>query len=233
MASRVPGAVGKSWLPTLPVSKPIVEEHPRTLAYPRLRLGDSEVRALAEDEVLAFVQTVTVKRRPSPLKEDPEEDKFLERAVAGKARFVVSGPAHLLAIGAQGRIQRITPGDLLPNLQGDGRGTLSSGLNVFGERFPLLDDRIPNLVFVRASRLAAIGEDGIRGGPPDTVVEIRSPGDEALEKRPFHARSGVEEVIVIERDSRRVAIHRLEAPGKSTATSARRAPPAGCAEGSM
>jgi Uma2 family endonuclease len=43
-----------------------------------------------------------------------------------------------------------------------------------------------------------IAADGIRGGAPDAVIEIRSPDDETDEKLPFFAALGVAEVIVID-----------------------------------
>ena len=51
--------------------------------------------------------------------------------------------------------------------------------------------------------------DGVRGGGPDAVIEIRSPDDETYEKLPFFARLGVRDVIVIDRDTRDVEISRL------------------------
>jgi Uma2 family endonuclease len=39
-------------------------------------------------------------------------------------------------------------------------------------------------------------------GPPDVVVEIRSPGDETMEKMPFYAGIGVPEVWMIDRDTK-------------------------------
>lgn len=99
---------------------------------------------------------------------------------------------------------------LLPLFRQDSRGTLLSELNVFNEGSERLDFRIPDLVFVRSSRPEVLAEDGIRGGPPDAVVEIRSPRDASLEKLSFYARLGVEEVVVIDRDTKHVDLYRLE-----------------------
>ena len=46
--------------------------------------------------------------------------------------------------------------------------------------------------------------DGDRGviGPASLAVEIRSPGDESFEKLPFYERLGVEEVLIIDRDTK-------------------------------
>lgn len=63
------------------------------------------------------------------------------------------------------------------------------------------DYRIPDLVLVTADRLQFDRNEYFEG-PPLVVVEVRSPGDETLEKLPFYARLGVPEVWVIGRDDR-------------------------------
>lgn len=108
---------------------------------------------------------------------------------------------------------------LRPLLRKSGRGILRSGINVFDEASPREDYRIPDLTFVKAGRSAVMKADGIRGGPPDAVVEIRSPSDETYEKFPFFARLGVAEVIVIDRDTKAVEVFRL-AGGAYTKASA-------------
>ena len=98
---------------------------------------------------------------------------------------------------------------LRPLLRKSGRGTLRSGINVFDEASPRENYRIPDLTFVKSDHTAVMKTDGIRGGPPDAVVEIRSPSDETYEKLPFFAKLGVSEVIVINRDTKAVEIFRL------------------------
>jgi Uma2 family endonuclease len=97
-------------------------------------------------------------------------------------------------------------GFLEPLLRDDGRGTLRSGINVF--RGPK-DYRIPDLTFVAAGREFVFKEDGVRDGGPDAVIEIRSPDDETYEKLPFFAAIGTQEVVVIDRDTKRTEIFRL------------------------
>ena len=80
------------------------------------------------------------------------------------------------------------------------RGRVLSGINVFKEGAE--NYRIPDLTFVSAGREHVIKDDGIRGGGPDAVIEIRSPGDESYEKLPFYAALGVAEVIVCDRDTK-------------------------------
>lgn len=93
-----------------------------------------------------------------------------------------------------------------------GGGTLRSGINVFRGRSSKTDYRIPDLTFVSAGRAHLLQEDGVRGGGPDAVVEIRSPEDETYEKLPFYAALGVREVIVIDRDTKRPEVYRLAGP---------------------
>src|SRR5204862_7507156 len=69
--------------------------------------------------------------------------------------------------------------------------------------------RIPDLTFVAVGREDIIREDGVRGGGPDVVIEIRSPDDETYDKIPFFASLGIREVIVIDRDTKRPELYRL------------------------
>ena len=64
---------------------------------------------------------------------------------------------------------------------------------------------MPDLVVVRAEQVT---ERGVEGGAV-LVVEIRSPGDETDAKIPFYARFGVEELLVVDRDSAAVQLLRL------------------------
>jgi Uma2 family endonuclease len=72
------------------------------------------------------------------------------------------------------------------------------------------DYRIPDLVLLTPDRFA-IDHDVYFEGAPTVVVEIRSPGDDTMEKLPFYARLGVPEVWLIDRDTRRPEILVLQA----------------------
>lgn len=50
-------------------------------------------------------------------------------------------------------------------------------------------------------------------GPPDAVLEIRSPRDETLEKLPWYFDLGVREVLLIDRDTREVEVRTRGASG--------------------
>ena len=108
--------------------------------------------------------------------------------------------------------QRIL-GDLIeflrPRLRETHRGTLAAGINVFRESGAVLDYRVPDLTFVAAGREQILHEDGVRGGGPDAVIEIRSPEDETYEKLPFYSAIGVSDVIVFHRDTKTPEVFRL------------------------
>lgn len=95
---------------------------------------------------------------------------------------------------------------LRPRLRESRRGALVSGINVFATD---IDYRIPDLTFISSERGHVLHEDGVRGGGPDAVIEIRSPEDETYEKLPFYASVGIREVIVCHRDTKEPEIFHL------------------------
>ena len=98
---------------------------------------------------------------------------------------------------------------LQPICQRHGRGELVLAINVFDEASAQENYRIPDFSFVAKGREQILSRDGIRGGGPDAVIEVRSPYDETYDKFPFFARLGVREVIVIHRDTKQPEIYRL------------------------
>jgi len=70
------------------------------------------------------------------------------------------------------------------------------------------DYRIPDLVLLTPDRFH-IDRDEYFDGAPTVVVEIRSRGDETVEKLPFYAKIGVPEVWIIDRDTKAPEIHLL------------------------
>jgi Uma2 family endonuclease len=63
--------------------------------------------------------------------------------------------------------------------------------------------RVPDQVYARADQGIDEGVTAAR-----LVVEVRSPGDESLEKLPFYAERGVTEVLIVDQD-RRFDLYRL------------------------
>lgn len=98
---------------TVLLSRAILQEYLRVLTYPKFRLSDQEVRGLIEEELLPFVETVRVRKRLAVVRRDPEDNKFLECAVAGRAEHLVTGDQDLLELGAYRGIIILAAGDFL------------------------------------------------------------------------------------------------------------------------
>lgn len=98
------------------VSRAILQEYLRVLAYPKFRLSDAEIRALVEEDVLPFVETVRVTRRLSVGRRDPDDDKFIECAVAGRAAYLVTGDRDLRELRAYREVTILGAGELLDRL---------------------------------------------------------------------------------------------------------------------
>jgi len=79
-------------------SREIIEEYIRVLAYPKFKLSEREIEALINEELLPYIEPVTVIEDVKGVCKAPDDDKFLACAVAGKADFIVSGDAHLLSL---------------------------------------------------------------------------------------------------------------------------------------
>jgi putative PIN family toxin of toxin-antitoxin system len=95
------------------LSRAILQEYLRTLAYPKFRLTDQEIRELIEEDLLPFVETVEVKKSLKVITRDPEDNKFLECAVAGRVSYIVSGDSDLLELGSYSGIRIISVGEFL------------------------------------------------------------------------------------------------------------------------
>ena len=95
------------------LSKDVFIEYLRVLAYPKFKLTEREIKALAEEYILPFAEMVTVPETSAVVLADPADDKFLALASVGRARYIVSGDKHLLALKSHGRAKIVTARDLL------------------------------------------------------------------------------------------------------------------------
>jgi putative PIN family toxin of toxin-antitoxin system len=79
--------------------------------------GDTEfIRARLEKNALVVNPTIAL----SVIKEDPDDDRILECAVAGKANYVVSGDRHLLKLGEYEGIPIVTARQFMDAIEADG-----------------------------------------------------------------------------------------------------------------
>lgn len=94
-----------------------------------------------------------------------------------------------------------------------GRGQAFPGVNVSdrdkGWRHNV---RVPDLaVFLNGTKAKNCGTHWMGG--PDFAVEIRSPGDETLQKIPFYEKVGTRELLVIDREPWSLVLYRLSENG--------------------
>jgi putative PIN family toxin of toxin-antitoxin system len=106
---------------TLLLSRAIMDEYLRVLSYPKFQLSETEIKSLIEEELFPYVDVVNPRRRLRVVERDPSDNKFLECAIAGKARVIISGDKDLLSIGRYRSINIQSPAKFLaanPHLRG-------------------------------------------------------------------------------------------------------------------
>lgn len=91
-------------------SVPTLVEFRETLhKYPeRFGLDDEEIQTEVET-LRYFAEFVVPDEDITAVEADPDDDKFLEAAVAGNTDYVVSGDQHLLGIGSFRGVDIVTP----------------------------------------------------------------------------------------------------------------------------
>jgi putative PIN family toxin of toxin-antitoxin system len=100
----------------LVTSPEIIAEIQRVLEYPHIskkyKLSKSDVQSLL---TLIAHEAVVIPKLPDVhvIKDDPDDDKFLECALAARAEYIVSGDRHLLSLGSYKSISIITVKEFL------------------------------------------------------------------------------------------------------------------------
>lgn len=94
------------------ISPAIIEEFKKVVLRPKFEFSPEEVdefvSALLEiSDVVQPVETLTI------IKDDKDDNKFLEAAIAGNAKFIISGDKHLLDLKEFMGIKILKPADLL------------------------------------------------------------------------------------------------------------------------
>jgi len=84
---------------TFLMSREILDEYIKVLAYPKFKLTDDEIKYIIETELLPFITPCRVEAELDIIKCDISDNKFLDLALTGKADYIVSGDKHLLDLG--------------------------------------------------------------------------------------------------------------------------------------
>ena len=91
------------------ITQEILTEYIRVLAYPKFKLSENEIHYIIHQEILPYFKVVKCAHGPSIIKEDPDDDKFIQCAQAGNAKIIISGDQHLLAHKSYKNIKIMTP----------------------------------------------------------------------------------------------------------------------------
>ena len=95
------------------VCKQTADELLRVLAYPKFHFSKEEIQVLFERHFLAYAEPITVNEVLPIVKADPTDDVFLACAVAGHAKYLVSGDHHLIDLRKYKTIPIITVREFL------------------------------------------------------------------------------------------------------------------------
>src|SRR5207244_12796330 len=85
----------------------------RLSSYSKVGLSEGEIKELIQEEVLPYAEVVKPKRRLRVVQRDPSDNKFVECAVAAKARVIISGDKELLSLGRYRQIRIQSPAQFL------------------------------------------------------------------------------------------------------------------------
>ena len=94
------------------ISIEIIEELKRVVSYPKLKFSD-----LLQNRILEFVffysEIVAPTEHISHITKDPDDNKFLECAIAARAEFIISGDSHLISIAEYRAVKIVDAATLL------------------------------------------------------------------------------------------------------------------------
>ena len=95
------------------ITAEIMAEYIRVLAYPKFELSEDEINYILHQEILPFFKAVKSVPGSSIIETDPDDDKFIQCAEAGKAKIIISGDRHLLALKSYKNIEIKTPNQFI------------------------------------------------------------------------------------------------------------------------
>ena len=95
------------------ITAEIMAEYIRVLAYPKFELSEDEISYILHREILPFFKVVKSVPGPSIIKENPNDEKFIQCAKAGNTKIIISGDRHLLALRSHHGIKILTPNQFL------------------------------------------------------------------------------------------------------------------------
>ena len=95
------------------ISKETFAEFRKVLSYPKFKLSQSEIRAILNDEILPFVESLDIAERVTGVCRDPYDDIFLAVAISGGASYLVTGDQDLLVLKNHADTRIVTVAEFL------------------------------------------------------------------------------------------------------------------------
>lgn len=102
----------------LVISKDILDEFSSVLDYKEIqdKIKNKNLEMKRTIEKIASISTIVEpQEKYQVIKDDPDDDKFLDCAVAGKAEFIVSQNKHLLKLKEFKNVKIVNPKEFLKN----------------------------------------------------------------------------------------------------------------------
>jgi putative PIN family toxin of toxin-antitoxin system len=95
------------------ISRETFDELTRTLSYPKFSLTEEEIKSIIAEEILPYFEITKIKKKTKIECRDSDDAKFIQCAISGKAKFVISGDKDLCSMGSWGSIQIVSWADFL------------------------------------------------------------------------------------------------------------------------
>ena len=114
--SGLPGRIVELWqrkviIPY--VSKQMIDEYVRVLAYPKFQLTQQEIEYLLYQQILKYCEIITPSTDIQIVSDDPADDMFIHCALTKSINTIISGDRHLLALGSYKTISILSPAEFL------------------------------------------------------------------------------------------------------------------------
>ena len=106
----------------LVTSREILEEFSNVLSYKDIqeKIRDKHLEMKRTVEKIASISTIIKPQKNfNAVKDDPDDNKFLDCAIAGKADFIITNDNHLLKLKEFEGIKVVAPGEFLKLKKGD------------------------------------------------------------------------------------------------------------------
>lgn len=99
----------------LVMSRETTDELLRVMAYPKFRLTHAEITFLFDTELLPYADVIELPASKSKQRwcRDPEDDKFIRCAKAGKCTRLITGDDDLLSLERVGKVVILSPAEFL------------------------------------------------------------------------------------------------------------------------